>query len=339
MKTQLEPLLKVGGRMRGTVWFEPATRITPALARADGLCRRRAGLFVSAVLVILSFPSSAKANLISTETLADFGTLSQLNSAVAGPNGNAVAENACVPTSVANGLTYLDDIYPGGVPGLINSYSTVNTLITDMGTTANGTAFPSEVAGLATYIGPTGQNVSPPVQIVGGQISSINGPWGTVNGYNIQNNTIPTAMQMYNWLNASDAVELWVNWSGGGAHSVTLYGIDIGIANGNPTGNGTLSFIDPYGGTLAGDGDTSVTIATATSSTVGGEIYINGGYTGGAANNGNDPDNLAASSTGYIVTDLAEAVPEPSSTCIAGALLLLPFGASALRFLRRRQVV
>ena len=147
----------------------------------------------------------------------------------------------------------------------------------------------------------------------------------------------------YNWLLAQDAVEFWINWSGGGAHSVTLYGIDINTdANGNATGTGTLSFIDPFGGAPAAGGNngSAVTIASATFTTIvgggnAGEIYINGGYTGGAANNGADPDNLALSSTGYIVTDLAEgiAVPEPS-TWLAGGLLLITTAITSLRKLR-----
>jgi hypothetical protein len=307
---------------------------------------RQASFKVVVILGIFSLGSMARADLVATETLGNFGTVSQLNSGVTGTD--ALRANSCVPTSVDNGLIYLNTTY--GVPGLIagngDTYLTENTLSTDMGTTANGTTFPNEVSGLATYIGPTGQNVSPPVQIVGGQISPINGPWGTVNGNNIQNNTLPTVMQMYNWLLAKDAVEFWINWSGGGAHSVTLYGIDINTVNGVATGSGTLSFIDPFGGTpmAGGNGGSAVTITSATFTTIvgggnNGEIMINGGYTGGAANNGADPDNAGRSSTGYIVTDLAEgiAVPEPS-TCVAGALLLVPIAFASLRKLRVRSL-
>ena len=58
---------------------------------------------------------------------------------------------------------------------------------------------------------------------------------------------------------------------------------------------------------MGGNNGSAVSIVNATWTTVGqvgNEIYINGGYTGGAANNGADPDNTARSSTGYIVTTL-----------------------------------
>ena len=89
-----------------------------------------------------------------------------------------------------------------------NGYPTASQLISNMGTTAaHGSTYPNEVSGLATYLGPGGQNTAK-AQIVGEQISTVNGPWGTVNNFGIQNNTVPTAMAMYNWLlAANDAVE------------------------------------------------------------------------------------------------------------------------------------
>ena len=46
--------------------------------------------------------------------------------------------------------------------------------------------------------------------------------------------------------------------------------------------------------------------------------------------------NVVASGNDFVLDDISvTAVPEPT-TCIAGALLLLPFGASTLRSLRRK---
>ncbi len=268
---------------------------------------QKAGILCVLPLIIAG---AAKADLIALENFADIGTFSQLNADVTGSDG--LRGNSCVPTSVANGLEYLSNTY--GVANLMQAgYGTVNTLITDMGTTPAGTSYPNEVAGTATYIGPGGQNVSPPVVIAGGQVAT---GFGTVAGNNIQNNTNPTAAQLYSWLTAGDAVEFWIAWSGGGAHSLTLYGIDINTAGGTPTGSGTLSFVDPFGGTpvAGGNAGSAVNIAAATFTTIGGAMFINGGYVGGAAANGADPDNQGDSSTGFIVTSFAQTVvPEPAT--------------------------
>ena len=274
----------------------------------------------AALLSILPFfiAGAAKADLITEETFSSFGTFSQLNAGVTGSDG--LRGNACVPTSVANALEYLSNTY--NVSNLMQpGYGTVNSLVTDMGTTAAGTSYPGEAAGTATYIGPTGQNVSPPVQIVGGQVAT---GYGTVAGYNIQNNTNPTALQLFNWLAADDAVEFWIAWDGGGAHSLTLYGIDVTTANGVPTGTGTLSFIDPFGGaaTPGGNNGSAVNITSATFTTIGGAMYINGGYTGGAAANGADPDNAGDSSTGFIRVSFAQSVvPEPATWAMCALAL------------------
>jgi len=272
--------------------------------------------------------AAARAGLITSENFSNFGQFSQLNSGVTG--SDALRGNACVPTSVANGLAFLSNQY--NVPNLMQAgYGTVNQLITDMGTTAAGTTYPKEVAGLATYIGPTGQNVSPPVQIVGGQVAT---GFGTVAGFNIQNNTNPTALQLYNWLLSGDAVEFWIAWTGGGAHSMTLYAISIDTdLNGAPTGTGTFSFVDPFGGSpmAGGNSASAVDIIAASYTTVGGRLFINAGYTAGAGNSTGDPDNPGDSSTGFIVTDLAETVvPEPSG------LFLCAFGVGILALLRKR---
>jgi hypothetical protein len=273
---------------------------------------------------------AARAALIANENFANFGQFSQLNSGVTG--SDALRGNACVPTSVANGLDFLSNQY--NVANLMQAgYGTVNQLITDMGTTAAGTSYPNEVAGIATYIGPGGQNVSPPVQIAGGQVAT---GFGTVAGFNIQNNTNPTALQMYNWLLSEFAVEFWIAWTGGGAHSLTLYGISIDTdLNGAPTGTGTFSFIDPFGGTptAGGNNSSAVDIIAASYTTVGGRLFISAGYTAGAGNSTGDPDNPGDSATGFIVTDVAEmVVPEPSTLLLS----MLPLGAGILALLRKR---
>lgn len=272
-----------------------------------------AGAFFSTLLVV-----AANAQILSDTEAGTFGNLDQNNPQVTPPN---VQGTACVPTSVANGLVWLENTY--SVPNLLLSspeegaYPTVNSLITDMGTTTNGTSFANEVAGLSTYLGAGGQNVSPPVSIAGGQIS------GGVGGFNQIQNSFPTAMYLYNSLVANDAVEFWINWYNpttqkyDGSHSLTLTGINYNVG----TGAGNLSFIDPFG---TGSGAVTIANASFTTVTSGGTsfLYINGGYTGGAANNGLDPDNTFQSSVGAITTDLVEAVPEPGVWSLALFFLL-----------------
>jgi hypothetical protein len=283
----------------------------------------RAGLIAVLAPALLWLVPAARADFIATENVANFGTFSQLNSGVTG--SNALRGQSCVPTSVANGLAFLNNTY--GVPGLMQpGYGTVNTLSTDMGTTAaNGTTFQQLITGLGTYIGPTGQNVSPPVNIVGGQAATGFGATGP----NIQNNTNPTASQFFSWLSAGDAVEIGFTWTNGGGHFVTHYGIDINTIGNTPTGTGTISFLDPFGGTAGNANASAVNIVNASYTTVGGQLSFT--YNGGAANNGADPDNSGAtpSSGGIIVVAAAEAVPEPASVVLVLSSIV-PIGVITL---------
>src|SRR5205807_10583423 len=104
-----------------------------------------------------------------------------------------------------------------------------------------GTSYGGMGAGTSAYI--SGQGVSSSVAIAGGE-------------------AIPDIVTLYDWLLAGYSVQTWIAWggasSGGGAHSLTVYGIDlVEDASGHLTGAGILSFIDPYGGTPVADGNTS----------------------------------------------------------------------------------
>src|SRR5581483_6350693 len=198
---------------------------------------------------VLSISCIAQAQLSYTET-GTFGTLDQNDANVTSLYG----VNGCVPTSVANGLIWLNNAYGpfNGAGGPLiktgnGTYDTVTSLGTLMGTTTGGTSYSGEVNGLSSYIGtaPPGQQVSPPVTISGGQIS------GGLGGFTQIQNSKPTASYLYNQLFANNAVEFWISWGTNftsptftnGAHSLTLTGISI-----NAAGNaGSVSFIDPSG--------------------------------------------------------------------------------------------
>jgi hypothetical protein len=243
--------------------------------------------------------------------VTSFGTFSQLNTNVTAGLGSG----ACVPAAVANGLQFLANTY--SITGLMQTgnsgYNTVNTLAKLMDTTSQGTLFPDQVYGLTNYLGPGYQNVANLVSIAGGQSTA-----DIVNGFtNIQNNTYPTGTNLFNWLNANDAVEFTVNEFYSGTnflHTMTLWGISVATnASGVPTGNGTLSFIDP-------DGPSGVALifTNAMFTTVGGILAITNGWD---------------SATGPIGVALAEAVIIPEPTPLA---ILVPVAlALVVRRLRR----
>jgi hypothetical protein len=277
----------------------------------SGRAKRNVRLSLIAAIFSVAVAENARADYIATEPLGDFGMLSQLNSGVTDLTGsNALRENSCVPTSVANGLTFLSKFNSN--PGLVSGYSTVNTLSSLMGTTTEGTTYAGMASGASSYLASLGPSGS--TAMAGGE-------------------TTPFMITLYDWLLADYAVEFWIAWDGGSsAHSVTLYGIDLATdpMTGALTGFGTLSFIDPYGGTPSpgGNSASAVVVPAALFETVGPigspMLHIFDGYTGGAAANPTDPDNPTASAKGVLVNDLAEkfstsATPEPSSLTMLAA--------------------
>src|SRR5215469_3545676 len=150
-------------------------------------------------LLFLSGESVARGDLIATEPVSDFGTFSQLNPGVTGTD--KLRENSCVPTSVANGLEFLNN-FNGGIPGLmLPGYGTVNALSADMGTTEAGTSYPDMASGTVAYI--SSQGVASSVSRVGGE-------------------SRPFVITLYDWLLADYAVQVWIKWDGGGAQCVEL---------------------------------------------------------------------------------------------------------------------
>ena len=242
-----------------------------------------------ASLLALSIPGVSNAAVFTINQTGTFGNLDQTDGSVTGPQN--LRNNACVPTSVANGLVWLNGYQ--AVPNMIigNGYPTVNSLITKMGTTTGGTSAANMYSGTINYLGSTGQNVNPPAFV-----------------YDFSNN--PTESYLYNSLLNHRATEFWVGWSGGGAHSVTLTGIQYD----DSTNTGFVSFVDPFGpGNGGAGGAVQINNASFNAAANGGTIFINGGYTGGAAANGLDQDNVAQSNTGTIIFAMTEAVPEPVS--------------------------
>jgi hypothetical protein len=259
-----------------------------------------------------------------SETLANFGTLSQLSGSVTPPAGQdptAYRGNACAPTAVANSLIFLNNTF--NVPNLImggGGYATLNSLAGFMGTTTNGTIVNNNIgSGTTTYLGATGQNVTPPVTMLGGQISS--NFWG--NPANPFTQGTPLALNLYNGLTNNYGIDFTLSWWNGtnfdGAHELTLTGINYNTALGN--GAGTLSFVDPIGGVKL----------TGSVTNLGFGLYLT--YTGGGAGNPGDLDNPAQYGSGIISADMLIAVPEPASLT-----LLLMGGFVAVIVWRQRKM-
>jgi len=253
-----------------------------------------------------------------------------------GVNGQAIANNACVPTATAMGLDYLYSGDNGAFNSNPNGYGTVNTLITDMGTTASGTT--------------AGQNPAPDGALTGLQTyQSANAP-----GISISQAFYPTTQSLVNALQNNQAVQLGILWGyvdgngnfdasyGGGGHFFSLTGINLTTDQ--------MTALDPWGtgvkgvGLNAGTSALGVTLdfSTYTLNGVGTVLaltYVNEyGADDTTTDNGTGASSFGSAKypSGILVVDDIEsvsAVPEPSTM----ALLLLPFGAGMLRMLRRNR--
>ena len=270
--------------------------------------------------------------------------LGQGNAAV---NGSQALKNvSCAPTAVANGLSWLQaygystDSSPLGANP--NNYATVNTLQTSFNTTvANASQDPSILAGTQAWLA--------------------NNP-GTA-PVNVVQTYIPSSQYLANVLNANDAVQLGISWAAApiannssftpnnGGHFVSLDSINL-----NPSGNGTIGILDPWGdGTDNGAGGYNAgTVGTQETLTVTRLNIVAGGVNSiapGTYLEITDPSPLGdfpqlPAGTGYAgadgigLIDLAQietltAVPEPSSLVISG---LASAGIGGFVLLRRRKV-
>jgi hypothetical protein len=316
--------------------------------KANGVRLCRAWVVSASTVAMMLIGQKATAQTYSgSETESLFGTLGQNNTGVTAADRSV----ACVPTSVVDGLMYLNNVYESASGGKsafgdgTPTYTTVNSLATSMDTTASvGTYYGSEVTGLENYLSATGGDPSPKVAIAGGQyVSSLVGT-GVPSGLSkVVDNTTPTAAFLASALNAKQSVTIWIQWgsysgttfkASGGVESVTLVSIS------SSGGSGTASFLDPWGtGTVSSTATASLQ-SNVKLSTVGGYLFL-------AASGSSNPTGTAGSAPypagdcppptgicGRIVADLSVClVPEPS-TYVAGVLLLLPFAVSAFRKFR-----
>jgi hypothetical protein len=243
---------------------------------------------------------------------------------------NFVGDEACVPTSSTNAMTYLQNAFPSiyGTSLTGTTYSdwhdTDNILIDQMGTTvAEGTYYDQFVYALQNYI---------VVQknFVNTQFSAMfpKDMWETPYPdptFNIDGH--PTASFLSDALSEQAAVLISIEYSNGGGHELLVNGLDWDAV----TGTGTLYFIDPldpsenYNDPNPVDGPAKQTSGTLTLE--GDHLkldYLQ--YEGGLPNDGSPYDETSATLYGALVV----AVPEP------GTWSFVILGAAVLFFSRRR---
>lgn len=326
-------------------------------------------LLITSVLA-LSAGLSANAQTYVSSEASTYDTaitpLGQGNSAVVTALGQNVANNACVPTASANGLSYLEAYQTGlGNPDPFssspNTYPTVNTLAGNMGTTATGTSTTGQMNGMWSYLQAKAPSVTLGGQVAPVEKNNLPGYYGSGNfnaGYSANMlSANPSAQYLYNALQASSAVELGLLWgsynsaAGGsfsytGGHEETLEGMNMS------GGTGTFNLLDPWGsnGTggnagTAGALDQGYSVQTITLNGIAGSFLLLT-YTGTVlAGDRSEIPSSDLSTTGtetvgfgtvvpqqaIIIDDAVEAVPEPSTIAFLGV------GALALAARLRRK--
>ncbi len=285
-------------------------------------------------------------NLYAQTASEDYSIVTQLlGQGNASVNGSqALKNNSCVPTSVANGLSYLNAYQLSlGNPSPFafdpNNYGAVNHLQSFMATDPVAATQPANaLSGLQTYLttaGPLG-NPAPGVST-----------WQTWK---------PSAQSLADVLNAHDGVQLGIFWQSAGntitanqpwspqagGHFVSLQSIDLTDGSGtigivDPWGNGTVT--PPVAGTSASYDSLDVsTVAIAAGGYLAAGNYLKVTYhipvLGDFPNIDTGTAFAGAGGTGLIALSEVEAVPEPSSLIIS---ILTSAGVGGFMMIRRRK--
>jgi hypothetical protein len=293
-------------------------------------------MFMKLPILVFASVLSFAASELRAQIITGFENYSYLSALIgqgSAQGGLAFANNSCVPTSTANGLSFLEQyaVQVLGIPDPFttspNTIAAVNALQTAQSVTARGTSAANALAGLNAYLSPTGSNPAPSVV--------------TSQTFN------PSADSLGNALNANNAIQLGVLWGniaggtftaiqGGGGHFVSLTAMYL------TNGVGFMTILDPWGSLGATNADTEaayVTLAvqTVNLASVGNVLQVT--WTTNAPQDnfntdGTDPSDFGgfggAGATGYIAVDNIEMVPEPT------AVALLTGGGLTLFWIRRR---
>jgi hypothetical protein len=325
-----------------------------------------ASLATAATVGILNLGSSAQAQVYAgSENYSIVPIYDQLTETTVN-NLDFIGPNACVPTSTAEGLAYLQ-YYQTQVLGKPSPFTTsvlnntdtaevpvINGLATAMNTQQNnpppnpggpyGTTYPDRINGTTSYLSRTGANPST-AYVVGGQYAPSYDPAASI-GPTVQSTmqANSTAGFLASSLNNHWGVQFSLLWGdlsengtytkGQGGHQVDLEAISYN----SRTGTGTISFIDPYGG----DDIVDATLTKVRGGLYAGDLYVT--YPAltpdpgiGADNGELGEDNFAGlwldgaaadpGDGGIIINDMAEAVPDGSVTSVLMGVSFLGLAA------------
>ena len=310
---------------------------------------------IAVTMAVLSLGLAAQSQTINqSEASGSFGSLSQYNSSITYANTLNVQPVACVPTSFANALTYLNTVNGGTVfQNSPNNYATVNTLAQDMGTSLNptlnggangGTGYAPAVNGFLTYAGGgVGQNLAPSVNIFG-EYSTAAWGIGLPNGGAGFVQAKPSAYTLGAALSSQCAIELGIQWgtySGttftpdplGGFHAVVMRSENL------VNGAGFFGIIDPISGAdVLNDPNASAQFLPVSVTTVDGFLYLTypTQLPDNPAEGSNDSFAAPNGESARVVADWVEFVPDSTSTLPLLGIALL--GLGGLHRLTRRQI-
>ena len=247
-----------------------------SLLRAAGVRTLHMSVWLTAALLLLCSVVAAR---------AQYGTVSELDPVIT----NAFGTMGCVPTAVVNSFVYLDNNFSATLLPDAGSDQDVLNLGALMGTSAaGGTTAAGWVTGKWDWV----QEYDPAVTMTGQDKYGI--------AYDGMDPTPPTWQFIENEFTNHEDVEIGIIWPNSIGHVLTLTGCNL-----DTNGNGTVTFIDPWGGVAL----------SGTLMNNNGTLTLN--YIGGGA--GNPPGN-----TGTITMVTAESIPEPSSAilvCWAGLMI------------------
>ncbi len=162
---------------------------------------------------------------------------------------NDLAPESCVPTSTVNAFAYLQNTYAtelGGVQLVGSGYAgwnaTAQTLQGFFGTTQDGTLFTNAANGLDNYL----SSIGAASLVTREAISVLGSPeypsWVT-------QGVVPTFGDFYGWMSGGAGVLVSIGYAQGGAHELTMVGLDWNDANGDGVVDeiegATFTAIDP----------------------------------------------------------------------------------------------
>jgi len=302
------------------------------------------------------------------EPIYDFGQFGQGNAGITVANTLNIQPNACVPTSVDDGLIFLENYQVGlghtdPFSASQNNVNVINTLATGMGTENNNFTVVTNGAGKRffyknQYIGTAPGTVinapGGPYYVVrtdynvGGtslakMVSGLTAYLPTVNPVNLPHvytttGVNPSAGTLAQFLSGDDAIELTMLWGTNNAATGKFvatgggHEVDLeGIKMTSAT-TGTLTIVDPWGATQPGGAPAATAnLVTCNITVTNGGLFVSGNFGDDSDVIGNYIGAGGQNASAMVTYDMVESVPDSAST-----LLLLGVSAMGLTALRNK---